>query len=48
MEIMLAKIMRPAIITIAMSAHGYDKGFPKDKKHTYEFCLGYSLGYKTK
>jgi hypothetical protein len=35
MEIMLAKIMRPAIISIAMSAHGYDKGFPDDKKHAY-------------
>ena len=48
MEIMLAIIMRPAIITIAMSAHGYDKGFPNDKMHTYEFCQEYSLGYKTK
>jgi hypothetical protein len=35
MKIMLAKIMRPAIISIAMSAHGYDKGFPDDKKHAY-------------
>ena len=48
MEIMLAKIYARTIITIAMSAHGYDKDFPKDKKHIYEFCLGYSLGYKTK
>jgi hypothetical protein len=35
MEIMLATFMRPAIISIAMSAHGYDKGFPDDKKHAY-------------
>jgi hypothetical protein len=28
--------------------HGYDKGCPNDKKHTYEFCNGYSLGYTTK
>jgi hypothetical protein len=30
------------------SAHGYDTGCPNDKKHTYEFCQGYSLGYQTK
>ena len=30
------------------SAHGYDTGCPNDKKHTYEFCQGYSLGYKAK
>jgi hypothetical protein len=30
------------------SAHGYDAGCPNDKKHTYEFCNGYSLGYTTK
>src|SRR5215813_6830043 len=30
------------------SNHGYDTGCPNDKKHTYEFCSGYSLGYKTK
>ena len=34
------------IITIVMRAHGYDTGCPNDKKHTYEFCQGYSLGYK--
>jgi hypothetical protein len=27
---------------------GYDAGCPNDKKHTYEFCNGYSLGYKNK
>jgi hypothetical protein len=30
------------------SAHGYDMGCPNDKKHTYQYCDGYSLGYKTK
>src|SRR5215813_12971021 len=30
------------------SAHGYDAGCPTDKKHTYEFCQGYSLGYQSK
>jgi hypothetical protein len=40
--------MQPAIITIVMSVHGYDTGCPNDKKHTYEFCQGYSLGYKAK
>ena len=38
--------MQPVIITIVMRAHGYDTGCPNDKKHTYEFCQGYSLGYK--
>jgi len=37
-----------AIISIAMSAHGYDKGFPDDKKHARSFYQGYSLGYKKK
>ena len=40
--------MRPVNITIVMSAHGYDTGCPNYKKHTYEFCSGYSLGYNTK
>jgi hypothetical protein len=30
------------------SDHGYGTGCPNDKKHTYEFCQGYSLGYKAK
>ena len=30
------------------SDHGYDIGCPNDKMHTYQFCDGYSLGYKTK
>ncbi|HEY7079194.1 MAG TPA: hypothetical protein VH500_05800 [Nitrososphaeraceae archaeon] len=30
------------------SAHGYDTGCSTDKKHTYEYCQGYSLGYQTK
>jgi len=30
------------------SAHGYDAGCPTDKKHTYEFCQGYSLGYQSR
>jgi len=30
------------------SNHGYDTGCPNGKKHTYEFCQGYSLGYKTR
>jgi len=30
------------------SAHGYDTGCPTDKKHSYEFCHGYSLGYQSK
>jgi hypothetical protein len=30
------------------SNHGYDTGCPNDKKHTYEFCNGYSLGHTTK
>jgi len=30
------------------SNHGHDTGRPNDKKHTYEFCNGYSLGYTTK
>jgi hypothetical protein len=30
------------------SAHGYDTGCPNDKVHTYQYCNGYSLGYKTK
>ena len=46
MDIMLAK-GKPAIITIAMSAYAYAKGCPNDKKRTYEFCQGYSLGCKT-
>ena len=29
-------------------AHGYDMGCPNDKVHTYQYCDGYSLGYKTK
>jgi hypothetical protein len=29
------------------SNHGYDAGCPTDKKHTYEFCQGYSLGYQS-
>ena len=30
------------------SNHGYDIECPNDKKHTYEFCHGYSLGYQSK
>ena len=30
------------------SNHGHDTGCPNDKKHTYEFCNGYSLGYSAK
>jgi hypothetical protein len=30
------------------SGHDYDTGCPNDKKHTYKYCDGYSLGYKTK
>src|SRR4051812_3794180 len=30
------------------SAHGYDIDCPNDKKHIYEFCNGYSLGYTSK
>lgn len=29
------------------SGHGYDTGCPNDKVHTYEYCDGYSLGYRT-
>jgi hypothetical protein len=29
------------------SKHGYDTDCPNDKKHTYEFCQGYSLGYNS-
>ena len=29
------------------SNHGYDTGCPTDKEHTYEFCQGYSLGYRS-
>ena len=35
MKIMLGQNYAAAIISIAMSAHGYDKGFPDDKKHAY-------------
>ena len=48
MDIIVARTMRPVNITIVMSAHGYDTGCPNYKKHTYEFCSGYSLGYNTK
>jgi len=30
------------------SVHGYNAGCPNDKVHTYQYCNGYSLGYKTK
>lgn len=30
------------------SNHGHDTSCPNDKKHTYEFCNGYSLGYSAK
>ena len=29
------------------SVHGNDMGCPTDKKHTYEYCQGYSLGYQS-
>jgi len=35
MKIMLGQNYAAAIISIVMSAHGYDKGFPDDKKHAY-------------
>src|SRR5215831_18149779 len=30
------------------SNHRYDAGCPNDKKHTYEFCQGYSSGYQSR
>ena len=48
MDIIVARTMWPVNITIVMSAHGYDTGCPNYRKHTYEFCSGYSLGYITK
>ncbi len=27
------------------SKHGHDRSCPNDKKHTYEFCNGYSLEF---
>ena len=49
MDTMPAKTMQYEIITLVIIAlAGYDTGCTTDKKHTYEFCDEYSLGYKTK
>jgi|SRR3954454_6576412 hypothetical protein len=45
---MLIIIARPVIIAFATAVTTVMTRCPNDKKHTYEFCNGYSLGYANK